>query len=150
MAKTRSILTYNNYNPDANEGYVIFSTSKLITCFIEGFTLKMKSQLITCVLNRSEHVYWILNLGGEVHSIWDLWINGLQECKGNDFSKVGRAEGQSFQSGPKKLNFPDGRLPLPKSTSPKKFVEGFLTSPIPCHDHGQLSVRRDHPHSVIP
>ena len=26
-----------------------------------------------------------LDLEGEVHSIWDLWTSGLQECKGNLF-----------------------------------------------------------------
>ena len=51
----------------------------------------MKSQSIAHLLNGSEHVYWILDLEGEVHSIWDLWISGLQECKGNGFFKVGRA-----------------------------------------------------------
>jgi hypothetical protein len=38
-------------------------------------------------------LYWILDLGDEMHSIWDLWRSGLQECKGNGFfgSWVGRA-----------------------------------------------------------
>ena len=31
-----------NYNLNANEGFVMFLTSKLITCFIGGFTLTMK------------------------------------------------------------------------------------------------------------
>ena len=35
---------------------------------------------------------------GEVHSIWDLWISGLQECKGNGFFEVGRGE-QQFSVG---------------------------------------------------
>ena len=43
---------------------------------------------------------WIVDLEGEVHSIWDLWISDLQECKGNSFFKVGRAS-RSFQSVPK-------------------------------------------------
>ena len=30
-------------------------------------------------------MYWILDIEGEVHTIWDLWISGLQECKGNGF-----------------------------------------------------------------
>ena len=45
----------------------------------------MKSQLIAYLLHGSEHIYWNLDLEGEVHSIWNLWISGLQECKGNDF-----------------------------------------------------------------
>ena len=47
----------------------------------------MKSQSIAYLLNQSEDIYWILNLEGEVHSIWDLWISGLQECKGDAFLK---------------------------------------------------------------
>ena len=77
----------------------------------------MKSQSITYLLNGSEHIYWILDLEGEMHSIWDLWISGLQECKGNGFFEVGRA-GNNFRSDPKNLKFLGGQLPLPKSTSP--------------------------------
>ena len=58
------------YNLNANEGFVIFLTPKLITCCVDNFTLKMKSQLITYLLNGSEHTYWILNFKDEVHSIW--------------------------------------------------------------------------------
>jgi hypothetical protein len=36
--------------------------------------------------------------------------------------------GNSFQSGPENLDFLEGRLPLPKSTSLKKFVGESLTS----------------------
>ena len=35
------------YNLTANEGFVIFLTSKSFTCFIDSFTFKMKSQLIS-------------------------------------------------------------------------------------------------------
>ena len=91
MTKTLSMVSHKNYNLSANEGFVIFLTSKLITCFIDGFTLKMKSQSIAYLLNGSEHIYWILDLEGEVHSIWDLWISDLRECKGNGFLEVGRA-----------------------------------------------------------
>ena len=44
-------------NLDANEGIVIFLTSKLIKCFIGDFTLTMKPQSIVHVLNESERVY---------------------------------------------------------------------------------------------
>ena len=44
----------------------MFSTSKLITCFLDGFTLKRKSQSIAYLLNGSEHIYWILDLENEV------------------------------------------------------------------------------------
>ena len=85
MTKTFAMVGHKTYNLNANEDFVIFLTSKLITWFIGGFTLKMKSQSIAYLLNGSEHIYWIWDLEGEVHSIWDLWISGLQECKGNGF-----------------------------------------------------------------
>ena len=47
-------------------------TSKLITCFIEGFTSIMKSQSIAYLLSGSAHIYWVLDLEGEVQSIWDV------------------------------------------------------------------------------
>ena len=119
------MVSHKKYNLSANEGCVIFLTFKLITCYIGGFTLKMKSQSIAYLLNESEHIYWTLDLEGEVHSIWDSWTSGLQECKGNGFFEVGRV-GNNFWSGPKNLNFLDAWVPLPKSTSPKKFVGGEL------------------------
>ena len=109
--------SHKNHNLGANVGFMIFLTSYLFTCFIGSFTLKMKSESIAYLLNGSEHIYWILNLEGEMHSIWDLWISGLQECKGNGFFEV-RRMGNSFRSGPENLKILDGRLPLPKSTSP--------------------------------
>ena len=72
-----------NYNLNANEGFVVFLTFKLTTCFIGGFTLTMKPQSIAHLLNGNEHIYWVLDLEGEVHSIWDVWVSGLQKCKSN-------------------------------------------------------------------
>ena len=69
------------------------------------------------------YIYWIVDLEGEVHSIWDLWISGFQECMGNGFFEVGRVA-ISFRSGPESMDFLDGRLPLPESTSPEKFRGG--------------------------
>ena len=43
MTKTLSIVCDKNYNLSANEDFQIFLTSKLITCFIGSFTLKIKS-----------------------------------------------------------------------------------------------------------
>ena len=83
------MVSHKNYNLNANESFVIFFTSKLITCFIDGVTLKIKSQSIAYLLNENEQIYWIWNLADEVHSIWDLWTSGLQECKDNCFSKLG-------------------------------------------------------------
>ena len=51
------MISHKNYNFGANEGFVIFLTSKLITCFFGGFTLKMKSRSIAYLLNESEHIY---------------------------------------------------------------------------------------------
>jgi hypothetical protein len=80
----------------------------------------MKSQSIAYLLNGSEHIYWIWDLEGEVHSIWDVWISGLQECKGDDFSEVMQAN-NNFQSSPKKLisimgGCPCLNIPPPKSS----------------------------------
>jgi hypothetical protein len=58
----------------------------------------MKSQSVVELPTRSAHIHWILNLEGEVHSIWELWSSNLQECKGNIFLKLGGA-GNMFQSG---------------------------------------------------
>ena len=124
MTKTLSMVRRKIYNLNANEGFVIFLTSKLITGFIDGFTLEMKSQSIAYLLNGSEHIYWIWDLEGEVHSIWDLCVSGLQECKGTDFFEV-RQTGSSFRAGTIKSH---GRLPLTKYPPPRKVCGGYLTS----------------------
>jgi hypothetical protein len=66
---TEALSMVNNYNLSANEGFVIFLTSMLITCVIDGFTSEMKSQSIAYLLNESDHIYWIVDLENEVHSI---------------------------------------------------------------------------------
>jgi hypothetical protein len=106
------MVSHKGYILGANECFVIFFTSMLFTCFIDFYTLKMKSQLIAYLLNESEHLYWILGLKGEVHSIWGLWISGPQECKGNGFIEVGQAC-NNFQLGPENMDFLNGRLPYP-------------------------------------
>ena len=40
----------------------MFQTSNFITCFIDGFTSKMKSQSIAYLLKINERKYWILDL----------------------------------------------------------------------------------------
>ena len=84
------MVSRKNHNLNANEGFVIFLTSKLITCFIGGFTLTMKPQSVAHLHNGNEHIYWILDLEGEVHSIWDLWANGLQDARAMSFFKIRR------------------------------------------------------------
>ena len=78
---------------------VTFFTSNLITCFIDDFTSKMKSQSIDHLSSRSEHIYWILDLEDEVHSslgYMDKWPSRMQRQTKN--SKVGRS-GQQFYVG---------------------------------------------------
>ena len=62
MTKTLSLVSHKNYDLSANEGIAKKITSNLITCFIAGFTSKMKSQSIAHLLNKSEHIY-ILDFG---------------------------------------------------------------------------------------
>jgi hypothetical protein len=124
MPKTLSMVSHKIYNLSANEGLVLFLTSKLFTWFKVGFNLKMESQSIAYLLLGREHIYWIWDLEGEVHSIWDLWKNGLQECKGNGIFEVGQA-GNNLWSGPKNLDFLVGRLALPEYSYPVKFVGGM-------------------------
>ena len=47
----------------------MFLTSKLITCLIDGFTSGTKTKSIAYLLIGSAHIYWILDLKGELHSI---------------------------------------------------------------------------------
>jgi hypothetical protein len=63
------MVSHKNNNLNVHEDFVIFLTSKLITCFIDGFTFGIKSQSITYFLDESAHLYWILDLEDEVHSI---------------------------------------------------------------------------------
>ena len=46
MTKTLCMVSYKNYNLNAKRGFCHFLTFKLITCFIDGFTLRRKSQSI--------------------------------------------------------------------------------------------------------
>ena len=86
----------------------------------------MKSQSIAFPLNRSKDIYWILDLEGEAHSIWDLWISGLQEYNGNGFFEVGWA-GKSFRSSPENMDFSLGGCPCPNLPPPKSALGGILT-----------------------
>jgi hypothetical protein len=90
MTKTLSMVSRKNHNINANKGFVIFQTFKLSTYFIHGFTLKMKSQSIIYLLNRSDHIYWISDLENEGPLIWVIWTSDIQECKNNS-SKSSRA-----------------------------------------------------------
>ena len=90
------MVSHKNYNLSANEGFVKFMTSKLITCFIDSFASKKKAQSIAYLLIGSEHIYWIVDVENEVHSIWVIWTSGPQECKGNFiFVKLGGGGGHA-------------------------------------------------------
>ena len=56
MTNTLSIVGHKFFNLSANEGFVVFLTSKLITCRIDLFTSKRKSQSIAYLFNESEHI----------------------------------------------------------------------------------------------
>ena len=51
------MVIHNFFNLNANEDFVMFLISKLITCFIDAFTLGMKSQSIALLLSESAHIY---------------------------------------------------------------------------------------------
>jgi hypothetical protein len=51
--------------------------------------LKMKSKSISYLFNESEDRYWILDLEGEVHSIWDLYISAFENARALVFPKSG-------------------------------------------------------------
>ena len=51
------MVSHENSKLNANEDFVIFLISKLITCFIDGFTLILKSQSIAYLLNESDLEY---------------------------------------------------------------------------------------------
>ena len=96
----------------------MFLTFELSTCFIGGFTSIMESQSIAYLVIGSAHINWILDLEGEVHSIWDLWTNILQVCSGNVFfwSWAGRATifGRVHKISKKHLGVALARICLPQ------------------------------------
>ena len=122
------MVSHRNYNLSVNEGCVIFVTSKLIACFIDGFTSKKISQLIAYLLHGNEHIYWTLDLEGEVHSRWDFWISAFKNARMMVFLKSG-GPGTSFQSGPKELDFVLGAAPTPIYL-PRKARRGRFN--VPC------------------
>ena len=50
------MVSYKIYNLGVNEDMIIFLTSKLMTCFIDGFTSEMKSQSIAYLSIGSAHM----------------------------------------------------------------------------------------------
>ena len=66
-------------------------TSKLTTCFIDGFTSKMKSQSIVYLLNGSGHIYWILDLEMKCTQYGLYGQAAFKDARGILFSKVGQS-----------------------------------------------------------
>jgi hypothetical protein len=128
------MVSHKNYNLNVNEDFIFFLTSKLITCFIDGFISKMKTKSIVYLLIGSAHIYWIIDLEGEVHSIWDLYSIGLQECKGNVSFEVWRG-GQQFSIGYKTFL---GGLPQPESNTPESLCRGVYCPPLWQHPSSSL------------
>jgi hypothetical protein len=93
-----------NYNLRANEGFLVFLTSKLIPCFCDGFTSITKSQSIAYLFNGSEHIYiyiyiyMILDLQDEVHSIWVVWTEWPSGIQGQIILEVRRSEQGAWAS----------------------------------------------------
>jgi hypothetical protein len=59
------MVSHIEYSLNANEAISISLTSKLITYFIDNFTLGMNSKSIAYLLSGSEHIYigsWALKL----------------------------------------------------------------------------------------
>ena len=93
------MVSHKNHNLNAHKGFIIFLTSKLITCFIDGFTSKTKPQSIAYSLNGSEHIYWILDLEDEAHSVWVIWTKeAFRNVRTILFFKIGQ-NGQPFSVG---------------------------------------------------
>ena len=88
MTKSLAMVSHTNYNLNANEGFLMFLTSKLITCFIDNFILKMTSQSIAYLLDEGERIYWIVDLDNEMHPIWVIWTSGLQESNGQTMGRA--------------------------------------------------------------
>lgn len=55
----------------------------------------MKSQSIAHLLRGREHIYWIIGLQSELHSIWDVWRDNLQERKDDFWESGGVAKSQA-------------------------------------------------------
>ena len=78
MTKIISMVSHKNYNLNANEGFVIVSTSKLIISFIVGFTTKTKSKLIAYLLNESEHTHTHTYIHNIYIRFWTLKMKCIQ------------------------------------------------------------------------
>ena len=116
------MVLHKNDNLNPNEDFVIFLTSKLIACFIDSSNSRMKSQIVAYSLSGSVHIYWILDLECEMHSIWDLWTRRPSRRKGQCFSQSRMGRITIFSWVHKKISkfFQEATLAL--SIPPSTFV----------------------------
>ena len=58
------MLSHNVFSLCVNEGFVTFFTSNIFTCFIDGFTSKMKSQSMAYLLSGTDIYieFWTLKM----------------------------------------------------------------------------------------
>ena len=141
----QTMVSQKNYNLNANEGFVIFFTFKLITCFIDGFTLKMNpnqlennlstlSEMIDYVLNGFKHIYigfWTLKVKCTQCGICG-WV-AFKNARTMIFSKSGRASRSSWSGPSKKSRFLSRRAALAHIHLPWEARRGAsVTSPIDC------------------
>ena len=75
------------------------------------------------------NIYIGLDLEGEVHSIWDLWVSGLQECKSNEFFSKSGGRAAVFGRAQKFIFFPSGGCPRPILTV-RKVRRGVFNVPL--------------------
>jgi hypothetical protein len=93
-----------------------------MTCFIDGFNAKMKSQPVAYLCNGNEHIgFWAWK--AKCTQIWDSWLSGLQERKGDGFSKVGRAM-QKFSVRSSKSRYLSSGVALARMYLPQKTLWG--------------------------
>ena len=65
------MVSHKSYNILANEAFAMFLTSELITCFIDTFTSRTKSQSITSLLSGNIHTHTQFQNGSYV--LENLW-----------------------------------------------------------------------------
>ena len=93
----------------------MFLTSKLVSCFVDGFNSIMKSRSIAHLLLGIYYIYIGFQSFKVKSTQYGIWSSYLQECKGNVCLKSGEA-GNNFWSGSK--NSREG-CPRPDLTPPK-------------------------------
>ena len=67
----------------------MFLTSKLVSCFVDGFTSRMKSQSIAYLLLGSAHIDWILDLEGKCTQVGICSQMAFKNARAMFFLKLG-------------------------------------------------------------